>query len=72
MTQSYAVSTKIPGHPPRCKCVRCKVGVLDRAELFKIPLVGECQRCHKKLDNVEPGQPCIHCNFGGLNGQALK
>jgi len=61
--------TSMPGHKKWCKCVGCKVGVLDKARFLAIPPVGECQGCHKKIDNVVAGQACPHCGFGGKNVQ---
>lgn len=62
-------STKvgIDGHKPYCKCLRCKVGILDRGALLKIPLTGECQCCHKVIQDVVAGVPCKDCNFGGID-----
>lgn len=62
-TTSDAATGSIPGHKPFCRCIRCKVGVLDRSALAKIPIVGECQKCHSLIDNVVPGEKCPKCKY---------
>lgn len=62
---SSVATSSIPGHAPWCKCVRCKVGLIDRTALHAIPLTGTCQRCRKVITNVQPNAKCIYCGYGG-------
>lgn len=67
-----AADIKIPGHIPFCKCVRCKVGVLDRNALLAIPMSGTCQQCRYVIDDVKIGEVCPKCGFGGSNGKNVS